>query len=105
MPLSLAQGGALAVDATFRLRVAMGFYYVARQVFTEGNEVTGHENRERFARSIVYADQEAFQLYAAMVATDPTIVAATPASQSAVTDTQIISAIQAMWNTLAQVNA
>jgi hypothetical protein len=103
MPLNLAQGGAIAIDATFRMRVAMGFYYVARQVFSEDGETTGHENRERFARSILFADQEDFQKYAAMVATDNAIVAATPANAGAVTDAQIISAIQTMWNVLSNV--
>lgn len=103
MALSLTGGGSIATDATFRGRVAMAFYFVARQVYTEGSGVDGHEERERFARSVTFQDANDFQKYAAMVVTDPTIVAATPASQAAVTDAQIIAAVTAMWNTLSNV--
>lgn len=103
MPLNLSQGAVIALDGPFQARVAMAFFYVARSVFTENPETPGHENRERFARGILVSDAESFLQYAAMVVTDPDIIAAGPANGAAVTDGQIINAVAAMWNTLANV--
>lgn len=104
MPLSLGQGVALANDTTLQARVALGFFYVARGVLAENPETYGHEQRERFARSIVMSKYEAFQQYTAMVVTDPTVVAATPANQAAITDAQIVAAVTASWNMLSNVD-
>ena len=105
MPLTLGQGATIVADNAFRARVAMAFYYVARDVVTEDPATVGHENRVRFARSIVFQPYEAFLQYAAMVVTDKAIVDAAPATQSNITDGQIIAAVKAMWNTLANVPA
>lgn len=103
--LGLGQGATLAVDTTLRGRVAMAFYFVARTVFAESTGTTGHEQRERLARSIAFQDAAAFQTYTALVVTDPAIIAAGPATQAAITDGQIVDAVTAMWNTLAGVPA
>lgn len=102
MPLNLAGAGALAVDATFRGRVAIAFFWVARIVYTEDDQTTGHEQRVRFAGSIAAQGMDDFQRYAAMVATDPAIVQAGPyQNQTGVSDAQIVAAVTAMWDTLA----
>lgn len=103
MALTLAQGAALVADQVFQYRVAMAFYYVARTVYTEDPATAGHENRLRFAQSIVVQGYTQFLQYTAMVVTDQAIIAAGPASQAAITDTQIIAAVSNMWNVLANV--
>jgi hypothetical protein len=102
--LTLAQGAALVGDQTFQYRVAMAFYFAARTVYAEGENTPGHENRKRFAESIVRQDYTQFLQYAAMVVTDPAIIAAGPANQAAVTDAQIVQAVSTMWNALANVS-
>ena len=106
MPLNLSTGADLVAAVDFRKRVATAFYFVAREVFTETG-VNGHEQRANFARSIVLQDFDAFLQYAAMVATDPTIVANGPYANPATapTDAQILTAVRGMWNTLAGVPA
>lgn len=103
MALSLAQGVALVADQALQNRVAMGFYYQARQVMTENPATVGHELRARFARSVLSQPHDQFLQYTAMVVTDTAVVTAGPANQSAISDAQILAAVQTMWNTLANV--
>lgn len=105
MPLNLTTGAELVAAPAFRNRVAMAFYFVARNVFDESSGVPGHEQRERFARSIVLQDLDAFLQYAAMVATNQTIIENGPYDNPATgpTDGQIVAAVTAVWNTLAGV--
>lgn len=105
MALSLQQGVALVGDTTFQNRVAMAFYFVANEVIEEVTTVAGHENRERFARSIIGQPVSAFLPYAALVVIDPVIRggSATPASPP--TDAQILDAVRGKWNRLANVEA
>lgn len=105
MPLDLTSGATLASDTVFQRRVALAFYFVARQVMTEADSVEGHEVRERYARSIILSEFTEFQKLSAVVATDPTIVQnANPMTgQTSVTDTQIIAAVAAAWSRLAGV--
>ena len=98
--LTLTGGATIVADDTFQERVAMAFYFVARQVFSESPSTSGHENRARFAYSITRQPYEAFLQYAAMVVTDSAIVAAGPATQAAVTDAQILAAVTSMWDVL-----
>lgn len=107
MPLNLNSGAELVATPAFRNRVAMAFYFVARDVFVEDPAVPGHEQRDRFARSIVLQDIDAFLQYAAMTATNQTIIANGPYTNPATgpTDAQIVAAVTDMWDTLAGVPA
>ena len=105
MALTLELGATLVSNTAFKSRVAMAFYYVARSVVTEAAGTPGHENRDRFARSIVFQPYEAFLQYAAMVITDPDIIAASPTVAAPPTDAQIVAAVTRMWNTLSNVEA
>lgn len=105
MPLNLTTGAELVAAPAFRNRVAMAFYFVARDVFAEGSGVAGHEQRVNFARSIILQDLDDFLRYAAMVATNQTIIDNGPYANPATgpTDTQIVAAVTAMWSRLAGV--
>lgn len=106
MPLNLATGADLVRNDVFQNRVAMAFYFVARNVLTTENASTeGHELRANFARSIILQDLTKFTQYAAMVATDKPIVDAGPYTNPATgpADTVIIAAVTNMWNRLADV--
>lgn len=103
MPLSLAQGATLANDSALRPRVAMAFYYVARNVLNEASSTANHLLRASFARSITQQDYSVFLQYTAMVVTDQAIVDASPATQAAITDGQITAAVTAMWDDLSGV--
>lgn len=103
MPLNLTQGVALVADNSLQNRVALAFYFVARSVLAEGNGVAGHEQRANFARSIILQDYSSFLQYTALIVTDPAIVAATPASQAAITDQMIVTAVTGMWDRLSAV--
>jgi hypothetical protein len=93
----------LIVDKTFGQRVAMGMYRVAREMLNEPTATPGHENRVRFAQSILYQDVENFIPYGALVISDPVIVALNTTNQKDITDVQILTAIRNMWNTLSGV--
>ncbi|RZT87450.1 hypothetical protein EV383_4374 [Pseudonocardia sediminis] len=100
--LTLDGAATIAQDSTFQRRVALAFYFVARKVVTETG-TTGKEQRVAFARSIVLQGLDMFTQYAALVVTDPTIVAAGPTAQAGITDAQIIAAVTGMWNSLSNV--
>lgn len=101
----------LATNATFRKRVVMGFFTVARDILD--NEPTGTDVLQRsFARSIVMNNDVSQNGYVAAIATDPTIINTAVAAynagnttdtQAAVTDDQIKAAIATAWDTLAGV--
>ena len=107
MPLNLASGAQLVAAQEFQHRVAMAFYFVAREVLTEDNPETtvGYENRQRFARSIITQDYTMFMQYAAFVATDMDIVMGGPYSDPASQpgDQLIIDTIKESWSKLAGV--
>lgn len=105
MPLNLSTGAALVGNTAFRNRVAMAFYFVADEVIAEDPATVGHENRERFARSVVFQPYEAFLQYAAMVTVDEGIRSGGPYTDPAVspTDGVILTAVRGLWNTLANV--
>lgn len=105
MPLTLATGAELARNEVFQYRVAMAFYFVARNVLSEDAGTPGNELRVNFARSIALQDHTHFMQYAAMVATDKPIVDAGPYSNPVTgpSDTAIIAAVTNMWNRLADV--
>lgn len=105
MALSLATGADLVGNATFQQRVAMGFYFVARQVLSENPTTEGHEDRVVFARSIITQGYNQFLQYAAVVATDSAIVAGGPYSNpvSQPGDQAILDAITSVWTRLASV--
>lgn len=107
MPLNLSTGKDLVGAPEFQYRVAMAFYFVARQVLAEDTAVEGHEVRANFARSIALQDYTAFTQYSAMVATDSAIVAGGPYPPGQITsqppDDRIIAAVSGMWNWLAGV--
>lgn len=105
MPLNLATGAELVGSQVFQYRVAMAFYFVARQVLVEDPSAEGHAERVVFARSIIIQDYNQFMQYAAVVATDDDIVMGGPYSDptSQPGDQMIIDAVKAMWNRLASV--
>jgi hypothetical protein len=104
MPLTLGQGVALVADQSLQNRVALGFYFVAREVLTETTGAA-REQRVAFARSIILQDYTAFLQYTALIVTDESIVAAAPASAAAISDGQLVGAVRAIWNRLAGVAA
>lgn len=104
MALSLSGAVPIVADSGFQGRVALGFYFVARQVYAESDQTPDHEARVRFARSILLLSMDDFLRYAALVVTDPAIVALNPAPTvgNPPSDAQIITAIQNVWTTLAR---
>lgn len=106
MPLTLTGGASLVKDTTLQLRVALGFYLVAREVFTEPKTAVGNEVRVRYARAIITQDVGEFQKLTAAVLTDQTIIDTLPATnpvQTTITDNMILGAIRAMWSRMAGV--
>lgn len=106
MPLSLTGGATVVANNTFQARVALAFYFVAREVITENGTTTTDEIRLRFAYSVIRQDYDEFLKLAAVVVTDPTIVQALPAvspDQASITDQMIVTAVQNVWSRLAGV--
>lgn len=108
MPLTLAGGATVALDTTFQARVALAFYFVAREVLNENKSVTGNEVRVRFARAVISQEFSQYQKLAALVVTDSAIIQLLPAtspSQAAIPDDLIITAVRNAWSRLAGVEA
>lgn len=105
MPLNLATGAELVGNQVFQYRVAMAFYFVARQVFDEDPATENHKDRIIFARNIVIQGYNQFLQYAAVIATDDDIVAGGPYPDptSAPNDSLIIAAVTSVWDRLASV--
>lgn len=106
MPLTLVGGATIASDNAFQARVALGFYFVARQVLSEPESTVGSEKRVRYARAVITQDYNQFLQLSAVIVTDPDIVQALPSqspAQSAITDGMIVNAISTAWNRLAGV--
>lgn len=98
----------LAMNQTFRKRVVMGFFTVAREVL--GAAPTGEDLLQRgFARNIIMNTDVSQNGYVAAIATDPTVVAAAVAgynptdansAQAAVTNDEILQAIRIAWDVI-----
>ncbi|MFP3990981.1 hypothetical protein U9R90_26645 [Streptomyces sp. E11-3] len=102
----------LATNAQFTARVRMAYTHLARDVLTEDQTTPGNPLRASFARSVLNPGDLATPALAALIATDPAISTAAAAglraddpdsAQAAVTDTQILTAVQAAWNIAAGV--
>lgn len=106
MPLTLTGGAVLATDNAFQKRVALGFYFIAQEVYSENSNTPFHELRQRFAKSIIVSEFADFQKLSAVVATNSQIVQqlnGDSPSQSSVPDAMILTVIRQIWNPLAGV--
>lgn len=103
---SLTGGANLATDPNFQKRVAMAFFFVAREVYSESETVENHPLRVSMAQALISSNVEAILRYTGLVVTAPTIVAKTDlqlSTQSNVSDQEIILAVREIWNALAGV--
>lgn len=100
---SLGELAAVVADNSFRYRVAMGMYTVAREVLGEKEHGRNNEVRDAFARHIISTDYTQALPYAAVVVADPEIANQEPLVSNQVSDDKILAAIRQIWDSLAGV--
>lgn len=101
MPLSLANQAVPTDDPSLRVRVAMAFYRVAREIYDEPLSTPGHPIRVNFAKTVYASEYKDLFKYGAVIAGDPTIVALNPQSGADLSDQLIIDTVRENWNAIA----
>lgn len=101
MALDLKTGAELSSDPDFQLRVVLAFQVVARSVLLEDEEVSGHELRAGYARSVMMQNPAELQKYTALIVTSPEVYQKGTADGSSLEDDDIIQAVSDVWNRLA----
>lgn len=111
----------LANNTTFRQRVGMGFFAIAREVLSDPAPDPVAEHQRNFARRIILETDVTARGYVAAIATDPDVVAAAVAAYTAATATErannpdlaqagvsddlILAAIRQAWPVLSDTGA
>ena len=101
--MALIDSYTLSQDSTFRSRVRQSVLQHTGVVVSEAQTVAFHERRLRLVPRVVDTPGILGDLFAEAIAGTSTIVSAagTPPNQAGVTDTQINTAVAAVWNAIA----
>lgn len=106
MASSLGDQFALAADQTFRERVAMAIFATARNVLSEDPSTPNHDQRVTHAQGVLLtSDTEQLLHYAALVASDPAVIALDTQTSAGVTDDLIVSVVEQAWNPISGILA
>ena len=100
---TLTQQLTAVATESFRYRVSMAMYKIAREVLFENPAIDQHHIRVNFAMGVINSDYNNHAKYAALVVADP-LIADVPVPANGVdgiSDGVICDCIRRMWNPLA----